>query len=36
MMAEILAVDCPYCGYRYDHPIVRHEIGYKGKECGWK
>jgi hypothetical protein len=36
MMEEILAVDCPYCGYRYAHPIVRHEIEYKGLECGWR
>lgn len=26
---------CPYCGYLYTHPIVRH-LGIQGAECGWR
>jgi hypothetical protein len=36
MLKEMLDIQCGFCGYRYDHPIVRHQPGYKGKECGWR
>ena len=29
-------VRCQFCGYRFDHPIVTHDIGYNSKECGWR
>lgn len=27
---------CPVCGYLLIHPIVKHEPGFAGLECGWR
>jgi hypothetical protein len=35
-MLEVWDDRCSHCGYRYNHPIVVHQAGYKGKECGWR